>query len=167
MGSFTQLPKCSRLRSGMMCSQERFPWPPGIPGTFPTSSPLTYSAWSFPSGESYYRKVWCPQERVRISIRTRIPHWANPSVLWSVWVHLLASLLDLCLVTGSTLEWFWFDLVGWSFTSLHLDFLTCIIWVRGGHGNPLQYFCLENPMDRGAWWATVPGVAKGRTRLSD
>ena len=28
-----------------------------------------------------------------------------------------------------------------------------------GHGNPLQYSCLENPMDRGAWWATVHGVA--------
>jgi len=30
----------------------------------------------------------------------------------------------------------------------------------GGNGNPLQYSCLENPMDRGAWWATVHGVAK-------
>ena len=30
----------------------------------------------------------------------------------------------------------------------------------GGHGNPLQYACLENPMDRGAWTATVHGVAK-------
>ena len=29
----------------------------------------------------------------------------------------------------------------------------------GGHGNPLQYSCQENPMDRGAWWATVRGVA--------
>ena len=29
-----------------------------------------------------------------------------------------------------------------------------------GHGNPLQYSCEENPMDRGAWWATVQGVAK-------
>ena len=29
-----------------------------------------------------------------------------------------------------------------------------------GNGNPLQYSCLENPMDRGAWWATVHGVAK-------
>ena len=28
---------------------------------------------------------------------------------------------------------------------------------RGGHGNPLQYSCLENPMDRGAWWAAVHG----------
>ena len=33
-----------------------------------------------------------------------------------------------------------------------------------GNGNPLQYSCLENPMDRGAWWATVLGVA-GQTRL--
>ena len=35
----------------------------------------------------------------------------------------------------------------------------------GGHGNPLQYSTLENPMDRGAWWATVRGVAKSRTVL--
>ena len=34
-----------------------------------------------------------------------------------------------------------------------------------GHGNPLRYSCLENPMDRGAWWAAVPGVAKSWTRL--
>ena len=33
----------------------------------------------------------------------------------------------------------------------------------GGNGNPLQYSCLGNPMDRGAWWATVHGVAKSRT----
>ena len=36
-----------------------------------------------------------------------------------------------------------------------------------GNGNPLQYYCLENPMDRGAWWATVHGVAKSQTQLSD
>ena len=36
-----------------------------------------------------------------------------------------------------------------------------------GNGNPLQYSCLENPMDGGAWWAAVHGVAKSRTRLSD
>ena len=34
---------------------------------------------------------------------------------------------------------------------------------RGGHGKPLQYSCLENPMDRGAWQATVHGVAKNQT----
>ena len=36
-----------------------------------------------------------------------------------------------------------------------------------GNGNPLQYSRLANPMDRGAWWAAVHGVAKSRTRLSD
>ena len=36
-----------------------------------------------------------------------------------------------------------------------------------GNGNSLQYSCLENPMDRGAWWATVHGVTKSRTQLSN
>ena len=36
-----------------------------------------------------------------------------------------------------------------------------------GNGTPLQYSCLENPMDRRAWWITVHGVGKSRTRLSD
>ena len=35
----------------------------------------------------------------------------------------------------------------------------------GGNGNPLQYSCLGNPMDRGAWWATVHSVTKNRKRL--
>jgi len=38
---------------------------------------------------------------------------------------------------------------------------------REGNGNPLQYSCLENSMDRGAWWAVVHGVAKNQTRLSN
>ena len=41
-------------------------------------------------------------------------------------------------------------------------------WERslgGGHGNPLQYSCLENPIDRGAWWAIVHRVAKSWTQL--
>ena len=38
---------------------------------------------------------------------------------------------------------------------------------RDGNGNPLQYSCLGNPMDRGAQWATVRGVTKSQTQLSD
>ena len=46
---------------------------------------------------------------------------------------------------------------------LHFHFsLSC---VGEGNGNPLQYSCLENPRDGGAWWAAVYGVAKTRTRL--
>ena len=49
-------------------------------------------------------------------------------------------------------------------------------WVRSlgcedssgeGNGNPLQYSCVENSMDRKAWWATVHGVSKSQTQLSD
>ena len=43
-----------------------------------------------------------------------------------------------------------------------------VCWKYGeGNGTPLQYSCLENPMDGGAWWAAVHEVAEGRTRLSD
>ena len=41
------------------------------------------------------------------------------------------------------------------------------LWPPGeGNGNPLQYSCLENSMDRGVWWATVHGVTKSQTQLS-
>ena len=36
-----------------------------------------------------------------------------------------------------------------------------------GNGHPLQYSCLENPIDRGVWWGTIHGVTKSRTRLRD
>ena len=41
------------------------------------------------------------------------------------------------------------------------------LYAGEGNGTPLQYSCLENPMDGGAWWATVCVVAKSQTRLSD
>ena len=46
---------------------------------------------------------------------------------------------------------------------LDLTMIRC----REGNGTPLQYSCLENPMEGGAWWAAVHGVAKSQTRLSD
>ena len=42
-----------------------------------------------------------------------------------------------------------------------------VIYTGEGNGTPLQYSCLENPMDGGAWWAIVHGVAKSRARLSN
>ena len=47
-------------------------------------------------------------------------------------------------------------------------FFPFLVPIHGeGNGTPRQYSCLENPMDRRAWWAAVHGVAKSRTRLSD
>ena len=49
---------------------------------------------------------------------------------------------------------------------IKINLCTCI-HVGEGNGNPLQYSCLEKPMDRGAWWATVHRVVKSQTRLND
>ena len=47
------------------------------------------------------------------------------------------------------------------------NLLQVTIWSREGNGTPLQYSCLENLMDGGAWWAAVHGVTRSRTRLSN
>ena len=47
------------------------------------------------------------------------------------------------------------------------DFAPPTVFLGEGHGTPLQYSCLENPMDGGARWAAVHGVSKSQTRLSD
>ena len=55
----------------------------------------------------------------------------------------------------------------WHINTLDYDFCAGLQYhYREGNGTPLQYFCLENPMDRGAWWAAVHGVAKSGTWLS-
>ena len=48
-----------------------------------------------------------------------------------------------------------------------LNYLLVGFFGGEGNGSPLQYSCLENPMDGGAWWATVHGVTKSQTQLSD
>ena len=69
------------------------------------------------------------------------------------------------MTTGKTIA-----LIRWTFVgkamSLLFSMLSRLV-IGEGNGNPLQYSCLENPMEGGAWWATVHGVAKSRTRLSD
>ena len=58
--------------------------------------------------------------------------------------------------------------VGTEFKEKHIleqDELFCCVIISSGNGNPLQYSCLENPVDRGAWWVTVYGVAQSQTWL--
>ena len=88
--------------------------------------------------------------------------WLSVCLLWR----------SVCLVLWPT---FWLDrLVFWNwaagFACISLRLILCQLFhllFREGNGTPLQYSCLENPMDGGAWWAAVHGVAKSRTRLSD
>ena len=55
----------------------------------------------------------------------------------------------------------------WSIHSHTIFFLLLLRGKGEGNGTPLQYSCLENPMDGGVWWAAVHGVAKSQTGLSD
>ena len=62
--------------------------------------------------------------------------------------------------------------IDWSIVQAYLlyslgnqDIHVTHVIVREGNGNPLQYSCLENPRDRGAWWSAVCRVAQSRTRL--
>ena len=76
---------------------------------------------------------------------------------------------------SSTLGWKipWTEESGWlqsmgrqeSDTTERLHFHFSLSCIGEGNGNPLQCSCLENPRDRGAWWAAVYGVAQSRTRL--
>ena len=69
------------------------------------------------------------------------------------------------MTTGETIA-----LTRWTFvdkvTSLPFNMLSRLV-IGEGNGTPLQYSCLENPMDGGAWEAAVHGVAEGQTRLND
>ena len=68
------------------------------------------------------------------------------------------------MTTGKTIALTRQTFVG-KFMSLLFNMLSRLI-IREGNGNPLQYSCLANPMDGGAWWAAVHGVPGSRTRLS-
>ena len=50
---------------------------------------------------------------------------------------------------------------------MNKEVASCHNSIGEGNGTPLQYSCLEDPMDGGAWWAAVHGVTKSRTRLND
>ena len=72
--------------------------------------------------------------------------------VWSLWLILLIDLWRKSTVDGESEE---------------QDFIQLTLEHGEGNGTPLQYSCLENPMDGGAWKAAVHGVAKNPTRLSD
>ena len=117
--------------------------------------------------------------------------FSSPNVLWMGWVLYLTHHphpggknvkgqgLWLPGDLGSSLGCITSSLDIWPWTShcpsLSLSFLIRQVWGKRkshalygeGDGTPLQYSCLENPMDGGAWWAAVHGVSKSRTRLRD
>ena len=104
--------------------------------------PTSRCSWEISlEGPMHRRRRVSPSYFLSCSLRPLVPAWGFPG--GSDGKESACSAGDLCLIPG---------------------------WERspgGGHGNPLQYSCLENPMGRGAWWATFHGVAKSWTWLSD
>ena len=113
------------------------------------------------------------------SIFPSIKVFSNESVLHIRWpntgVSASTSVLPMTIQDWSPLGW-----TGWIFllpkglsrvfsntTIQKRQFFGTQLSLREGNGIPLQYSCLENPMDRGAWWATIHGVAQSWTRLRD
>ena len=80
-----------------------------------------------------------------------------------VWFKIVLLPLDgLCPSTG-----YYLISLGLSFLNFEYAIDTNNMYLLGLFCTPLHYFCLENPMDRGAWWAAVHGVVKSQTRLRD
>ena len=91
-------------------------------------------------------------------------HNSKVSILWHS-AFFMVQLSHLYMTTGKTIALTICIFVG-VVMSLLFNMLSRLI-IREGNGNPLQYSCLENTMDGGAWWTAVHGFAKSRTRLSD
>ena len=103
--------------------------------------------------------------------RTRLCMPADPCLSYIIWLHLAE-------LSGKQNHEDWLENCKSLILNLVLllkaiherqqhQFHISSLWHGEGNGNPLQYSCLENPMDGGAWRAVVHGVAKSRTRLSD
>ena len=84
-----------------------------------------------------------------------------PYIRWNVYTLIHAGV--------GIVYWFRANALGPGYQGLNSGSNLLAVWVWAGEGNgtPLQHSCLENPMDGGAWWAAIHGVAKSRTQLSD
>ena len=112
--------------------------------------------------ESQHARPPCPSPTPGVySDSHRSSHWCHPAISSSV------VPFSSCPQSLPAFESFpMSQLFTWGGQSMGVSALASFL-PGEGNGNPLQYSCLENPMDGGAWLATVHGVAKSRTRLSD
>ena len=95
--------------------------------------------------------------------------WASPwggrksdTTEWLSAVHLPLEFSSVCIDEIGLFFFFFWPSV--SLPSFYINIILAV-WIGEGNGSPLQCSCLENPVDRGAWWAAVYGVAQSQTRL--
>ena len=98
-----------------------------------------------------------------LPVHHQFPEFTQTHVHWVKWV---LNFVKYFLFLNLLIQWI--TLVGCERTSFaYLELNLLGHFIGEGDSTPLQYSCLENPMDGGAWWAAVHGVAKSQTRLSD
>ena len=101
---------------------------------------ISFIYFSFHKWENMVQVMYCPEKSM--ATHSSILAWRIPWMGCRLWGHEESDMTE----------------------QLHFHFsLSC---TGEGNGNPLQYSCLENPRDGGAWWAAVYGVAQSRTRLT-
>ena len=90
--------------------------------------------------------------------------WGGNPVCWWLGLYFVWGILHMVLLVVGW-RWVFFTVVSFVWVLTIWYPLGLFLWKRQWH--PLQYSCLEDPMDGGAWWAAVHGVVKSQTRLSD
>ena len=113
------------------------------------------------SGLISFRMDWLDLLAVQRTLKSLLQHHSSKASILRRSAFFIVQLSHPYMTAGKTIA-----LTRWSFVgkvmSLLLNMLSRLV-----NGTPLQYSCLENPMDGRPWWAAVHGVAKSRTRLSD
>ena len=130
--------------------------------------------WSFsfnisPSNEHprliSFRMDWLDPLAVQGTLKSLLQHHSSKTSILQRSAFFIVQLSHPYMTTGKTIA-----LTRWTFVdkvvSLLFNMLSMLV-IGEGNGTPLQYSCLTNPMDGGAWWAAVHGVAQSRTWLSD
>ena len=126
--------------------------------------------WSFslnisPSNEHpkliSFRMDWLDLLVVQGTLKSLLQHHSSKASILQCSVFFMVQLSHLYMTTGKTIALTRQTYVG-KVMSLLFNKLSSLV-IGEGNGTPLQYSCLENPMDRGAWWAAVHGVTKSRT----
>ena len=112
-----------------------------------------------------FRIHWFDFLAVQGTLKSLLQHHSSKASVLQHSAFLIVQLSRPYMITGKTIALTIRTFVGKEM-SLLFNMLSKLV-IGEGNGTPLQYSCLENPMDGGAWWAAVHGVAKSGTRLSN
>ena len=110
------------------------------------------------SGLISFRKDWLVLLAVQGTLKSLLQHHSSKALILQHSAFFIVQLSHPYMTTGKTIA-----LTRWTFVGKIMSLLFNMLSSGEGNGTPLQYSCLENPMDGEVWWAAVHGVAKSQT----